>query len=162
MTKWSASGGRPASQSEIDEAEDLAVIARQQLPIIRQAATNWRNGVALGSVLALVVPAAIGPDSIQVLSSQEKFNVAWLLGIGTLLAVASLALAMFASFGWPTPARIGTTGGLRSWEATAVRTASWCLSISMFLAVAALLALGSGLAVTLFGVPWPWDFPGWE
>ncbi|MFE6735571.1 hypothetical protein [Microbacterium sp. NPDC057650] len=162
MTKWKAGGGRPATQVEINEAEDLAVIARKQLPIIRQAATNWRNGVGLGSFLALVVPVAIGPETIQVLSAQEKFNVAWLLGIGALLTVVSLALAMFASFGWPTAAKIGTTGGLRSWESSAARSASWCLSVSMLLAVAALFALGSGLAVVVFGVPWPWDFPGWQ
>lgn len=161
MTKWKSGGGRPANQGEIDEASDVSELARTQLPIIRQAASNWRNGVGLGGVLALAAPLALGPETLKLVCEQDKYNAAWLLGIGVLLTVISLALAMYASFGWPTPAKIGTTGGLRSWESGAVRSASWSLSISMGVAVVALVAIGSAMAVMVFGVPWPWDFPGW-
>ncbi|MFJ4166864.1 hypothetical protein ACIPY5_15035 [Microbacterium sp. NPDC089698] len=162
MSKWRSGGSRPANQAEIDEADDLRAIARAQLPIIRVAATNWRNGVGLGGVLALVMTSATGPEALKQLGAQAKYDTAWLLGLGALVTFVSLALAMYASFGWPTPAKIGTTGGLRAWEAKSVVIASWCLTVSMILAAAALVVLGAGVAVMVFGVPWPWPFPGWD
>lgn len=161
MRKWKSSGGRPASQAEIDEANDLSMIARAQLPIVRQAATNWRNGVGLGGVLAIVVPLASGPEAIESLCEQAKFNTAWLLGIGAVLTFVSLALAMYASFGWPLLAKIGHTGGLRKWEQKEVIVASWFLRFSMVAAVVALLFLGYGVAVMVFGIPSLINFPGW-
>lgn len=161
MSKWKPHGGRPASQAEIDEANDLSRIARAQLPIVRHAATNWRNGVGLGGVLAIVVPLTSGPEAIESLGEQEKFNTAWLLGIGAVLTFVSLALAMYASFGWPAPAKIGHTGGLREWEQKEVAVASWCLRFSMVAALVALLSLGYGVAVMVFDVPSLIAFPGW-
>jgi hypothetical protein len=161
MSRWRSGGGRPATQRDIAEAKERDEIARTQLPIIRQAATNWRNGVGLGGVLVLAVPAMTGHDAVKLLSAQEKYNSAWLLGLGALLAFISLALAMYASFGWPTRAKIGVTGGLLEWQDRAVRAATWCLTISMILAVAALVAIGAGIAVMVFQVPWLWNFPGW-
>lgn len=161
MSPWRSGGGRPASQADIDEANDLSKIAQAQLLIVRQAATNWRNGVGLGSVLAIVVPLTTGPEAIESLCEQEKFNTAWLLGIGVLLTCVSLVLAMIASFGWPAPAKIGHTGGLRKWKSKEVVVASWCLGISMGVAVIALLFLGYGIAVMVFDVPSLITFPGW-
>lgn len=161
MSNWSSAGGRPANQAEIDEANDLSKIAQAQLPIVRQTATNWRNGVGLGGVLAIVVPLITGPEAIKSLCEQEKFNTAWLLGIGAALTFVSLAIAMYASFGWPSLAKIGRTGGLRKWEQKEAVVASWCLIFSMIAALGALLFLGYGVAVMVFDVPSLIKFPGW-
>ncbi|MEW2012876.1 MULTISPECIES: hypothetical protein [Microbacterium] len=159
---WRSTGGRAATDAEVQEAKRLAEVARHQLPFVRAAATNWRNSVGLGGVLALVLTTVAAPDAVAQLDAQARFNTGWLLGIGALLTFVSLALAMYSSFGWVRPAAVGRTGTLRAWEEREVRISGWFLSISMILAVVALVALSWSVGVMVFDVPPPFDFPGWD
>lgn len=159
---WRPAGGRAATDADIQEAKRLTEATRHQLPFVRAAATNWRNSVGVGGVLALVVTTVAAPDAVAKLDEQARFNTGWLLGIGALLTFVSLALAMYASFGWVRPAAVGRTGTLRAWEEREVRISGWCLSISMILAVVALVALSWSVGVMVFDVPPPFDFPGWD
>lgn len=162
MTRsWHGAGGRPATAEDIDEAKRLSEVARNQLPFVRAAATNWRNSVGLGGVLALVVTTVAAPDAVAKLEPHARYNTAWLLGIGALLTFISLGLAMYASFGWVRRSNVGSTGALRSWEERASLSSGRCLTISMALALAALIALSCSVAIMVFDVPLPFDFPGW-
>ncbi len=162
MSTWQSGGGRPATPEEVDEAQRLEIIERDQLPSVRKAAANWRNSVGIGGVVGFVLASALDADLIRALPDSAKFNGVWLLGIGAALAVASLVLAMIASFGWPRYARLGTTGALDAWERRATRSAVRLLVTSMLLAAIALIVLACALGVLMFQIPFFIQFPGWD
>lgn len=160
--QWEAAGGRAATAADIEESKRLNEVARNQLPFVRAAATNWRNAVGLGGVLALVVTVVAAPETVAALDDQARYNTGWLLGIGAVVTFVSLGLAMYASFGWVRPVAVGRTGSLRAWEEREARRSGWCLTLSMILAVVALIALSWAIAVMIFHVPAPVEFPGWD
>lgn len=161
MKQMKNTGGRAANAGEITEFNEVDRVVGNQVPYARQIATNWRNSIGLGSFLALTTTVMTGSEAIGALSDQQRFNAGWLLGIGFAMTVLALACAIRASFGWTTPAKVGTTGGLRAWREQEVFATQLFLNLSVVLTVIALVALACGVAAVMFHIPWFWDFPGW-
>ena len=161
MKGYKVVSARPATDTEAGEARRLQSLSRDQLGSVRAAAQNWRNGVGLGGILAGATSLSAVPDAIAAASRQSVTDSAWLLGLGAIFTVISLALAMRSSFGWPRVIKISSMDALRSWEYSELRRTVACLRLSMISATVAVALLGLGVAVLVFQIPWPWHFPTW-
>lgn len=158
---YKITAGRAATAFEVSEAMRLNLLAERQLASVRLAAEKWRNGVGIATSVSGAITLLAAPDVLAGASARATVDGAWLLGIGALLGLVSLALAMRAAFGWPTSALFAAPDSLRAWEkAELVRTVR-ALRVSMVVSVAALVILGISVAVLVFGVPFLWAFPGW-
>ncbi|AWG52258.1 hypothetical protein D2E53_11345 [Mycobacteroides abscessus] len=145
-----------AAKAHID-----ALIARQ-LPSVRATAENWRNGVGFGAVASTLVGVFKAPELVKSATAQEIANGTWLLGISIVLAVASFALALRASFGWPAFETISTENDLRQWESNEIAITVGCLWVSMALVIPAFLGFCTAAGVLIFHVPLPLQFPSWQ
>lgn len=153
--------GRPATASEVLDAARIAAMSERQLTTVRAAASSWRNGVGAASALVLATTVIAAPEVLDTATLQAKYDGGWLLALGALCTVISLALSMLASFGWPRPIDVATPGSLRTWEQRACTRARWQLNWSMVFALASFALFGTAIAVLVFGVPFPLSFPGW-
>jgi hypothetical protein len=153
---------REATDVEIATKIRLDQLAAQQLPGVRAAAQNWRNGVGFGTLATTVLGVLKTPDIVKVAPPQQVADGAWLLGMGILVAIAAFSCALRASFGWPAFAAIASEDDLRLWESKEVAATICYLRWSMALTVAALILLCASYAVLIFGIPIPFHLPTWR
>lgn len=153
---------REATDAEIAAKTRIEKLIAQQLPTVRATAQNWRNGVGFGAVASTLVGLFKAPEIIKNATAQQVANGGWLLGISILLAVASFACALRASFGWPSFKSIGSEDQLRQWESAETAATIKHLRRSMVLAIVAFLGFCTAAAVLIFHVPLPLQFPRWD
>ncbi len=149
---------RPATRSEIADAQRRAELIDAQLPSVRASAQNWRNGVGLGTLASGFVGLLTAPEIVQSASDRAVTNGGWILLIATVVAVISLALAMRASFGWPKAITLTGKDSLREWTSNELSRTVFYLRASMILTLAALTLYTMAFSVLIFHVESPIDF----